>query len=322
MNSNIEQKFIGIEIGGTKLQLVSGDSCATILQSIRYSVDPSKGAVNIREKIQEGIEKLFFDNYIDAIGVGFGGPVDWKTGTIQLSHQVEGWANFNIVNWLHNITGKPIWVDNDANIAALAEAKHGSGKGYNNVFYITIGSGIGGGMVINQKIYHGRIPGEAEIGHLRLDKNGITLESKCSGWAVNKKVREYIQLNPSGRLAQLAVNKPIPEAALLKPALEEHDLAANQIINEIADDISFALSHVVHLFHPDIIVIGGGLSLLGDHLKFPVKERLPSYLMKAFLPSPDIEIAALGENVVPVGALELAKTAFIDSLKSKRINSD
>ena len=82
-----------------------------------------------------------------------------ETGIVQLSHQVKGWANFNIVNWLHNLTRKPTWIDNDANIAALAEAKHGSGKGYDKVFYITIGSGIGGGMIIKEKIYHGRIPG-------------------------------------------------------------------------------------------------------------------------------------------------------------------
>ena len=73
-------------------------------------------------------------------------------------------------------------------------------------------------------------------------------------------------------------------------------------------------------FHPDIIVIGGGLSLLGDHLKMPIKEILPSYLMKAFLPSPVVEIAALGENVVPVSALELAKTAFINSRQNKSYN--
>lgn len=320
MDSNAQQKFIGIEIGGTKLQLVRGDSCAAIEQSIRYSVDVANGAEGIREKLKEGIEKLCLDNYIDAVGVGFGGPVDWKTGIVQVSHQVQGWANFNIVNWLHELTGKPIWVDNDANIAALAEAIHGSGKGYDKVFYITIGSGIGGGMVINEKIYHGRIPGEAEIGHLRLDKNGITLESKCSGWAVNKKAKEYIQLNPSGRLSQLAINNSVPEAMLLRPALEENDHAAKQVINEVADDVAFALSHVVHLFHPDIIVIGGGLSLLGDHLKLPIKERLPFYLMKAFLPSPLVEIASLGENAVPVGALELARTAFINSLKNKTNN--
>ncbi len=102
MNSNARDKFIGIEIGGSKLQLVTGDSSATIGQSIRYSIDPAKGAVSIQEKIQEGIEKLCLDNYIDAIGVGFGGLVDWKTGIIQLSHQVAGWKNFNIVNWLHH----------------------------------------------------------------------------------------------------------------------------------------------------------------------------------------------------------------------------
>jgi glucokinase len=91
--------------------------------------------------------------------------------------------------------------------------------------------------------------------------------------------------------------------------LQEKDLDAITIINEVADDIAFALSHVVHLFNPEIIIIGGGLSLLKDYLLLPVIEKLPRYLLKALLPAPTIVIASLGEDVVPAGALELAKEA-------------
>jgi glucokinase len=311
MDSKKEEFFIGIEIGGTKLQLVVGDGSANIIDRVRYPVDRTGGAIKIREQIQQGIEKLLAVNKVDAIGVGFGGPVDWKTGAIQLSHQVEGWGKFNLKTWLEELTGLPVAIDNDANTAALAEAKHGCGKGNAAVFYMTIGSGIGGGMIINEKVYHGRTPGEVEIGHIRLDKTGRTLESACSGWAVNQKVRQHIQTHPESRLAKLAEKKIVPEAQYLGPALEEGDAEAAKIINDIADDISFALSHVVHLFNPDIIVIGGGLSLLKEHLSNPLTERLPHYMMKALLPAPPIIIAALGEDVVPIGALELAKSASV-----------
>jgi glucokinase len=194
-------------------------------------------------------------------------------------------------------------------VAALAEALHGCGKGFDLVFYMTIGSGIGGGLVVNGQVYHGAAPGEVEIGHVRLSKDGTTLESECSGWAVNKKVRDYITNHPESLLAQLAGNNA-PEATLLLPALQKNDAAAQHIISSIADDLAFALAHVVHLFHPQTIIIGGGLSLLGEWLRLPVAERLPQYVMHAFLPPPLVQLTALQENVVPAGALHLAKTTY------------
>lgn len=310
MQSN--RKYLGIEIGGTKLQLAVADSFGRIEQTFRYTISPGEGAENILAQISDGLKKINSLNEIISIGVGFGGPVDWKTGTIRTSHQVQGWANLNLSQWLHEATGKPAAIENDANTAALAEALHGCGKGYQNVFYITIGSGIGGGMITKGEIYHGKEPGEVEVGHMRLNKEGKTLESKCSGWAVNKKVRKLIEDKPESMLAELATRSSEPEATLLQQALERGDGASQKIINEVADDLAFAVSHAVHLFHPDIIIIGGGLSLLKDHLLKPLVEKLPKYVMQAFLPPPPIKIAALGEMVVPVGAIELARKIPVD----------
>lgn len=312
----LNNKFLGIEIGGTKLQLSVADSSGEIEENVRYKINSAGGATIIQSQITEGLKKLQSYNDIAAIGVGFGGPVDWKTGSIQVSHQVSGWNDFHLSEWLEELTKKPVVIENDANVAALAETVYGCGKGYERVFYITIGSGIGGGMVVNGNIYHGKTPGEVEVGHLRINKEGTTLESICSGWAVNSKVRSYIQKNPDSLLAQMAVNNIAPEATFLKPALEQKDEAAKKIMEEIADDLSFGLSHAVHLFNPDIIVIGGGLSLLNEHLSIPVTNILPQYLMKAFLPPPSIMIAALGESVVPLGALELAKRYWMNMKRS------
>lgn len=315
---SVSKKFLGIEIGGTKLQLCVADVSGNIEQTIRYEVNPSDGAAGIKRQITEAIKRIDHLGSVAAIGVGFGGPVNRETGTINISHQISGWKDFNLAGWLQQLTQKPVAIENDANVAALAEAVYGCGKEYARVFYMTIGSGIGGGMITDREIYHGRTPGETEIGHLRLNKKGVTLESVCSGWAVNKKVRTYLKENPGCLLAKMAINSKGPESALLKPALEQNDEAAKKMIEEIADDIAFALSHVIHLFHPDIIVIGGGLSLLDDHLRKPVAARLPGYVMKAFLPSPNVATAVLGENVVPLGATELAKKYW---LEKNRLNS-
>lgn len=301
--------FVGIEIGGTKLQLAVGDAAGTIQQQLRYTVDAAAGAAAIRTQVEKSLAQIGMET-IAAIGVGFGGPVDWKTGVVQTSHQIAGWAAFNLKTWLEVLTGAAVAVENDANVAALAEATAGAGTGYNPVFYMTIGSGIGGGLVVNKTIYHGAAPGEVEIGHVRLTKEGDTLESACSGWAVNKKIRSHVNAQPHGLLAQLAAAHRGPEAQLLQPALESKDAAAEAIIAAVADDLAFALSHVVHLFHPQVLLIGGGLSLLGEALQRPVAERLPLYVMKAFHPVPPVALAALKENVVPAGALQLANQVY------------
>jgi glucokinase len=303
-----EQYFIGIEIGGTKLQLVRANAMLVIEKQILKEVDKEKGAAGILHQIQASFADIKENKPIKAIGIGFGGPVNYKTGSIITSHQISGWDDFNLKEWLEELSGVPVFIDNDANVAALAEAIQGAGAQYDNVFYMTIGSGIGGGVIINKQIYHGALPGEVEIGHIRLDKNGNTLEAVCSGWAVNKKIRESIGLNPDSELAKLVSASNKPEATLMLPALEKNDLAARAILHQTADNIAFALSHVVHLFHPETIIIGGGLSLLGDLLINEITEALPKYVMQAFQPLPLIKTALLQENVVPAGALQLAKS--------------
>lgn len=305
----MDRKLLGIEIGGTKLQVAVSDLSGVVKKQLRYNIHAAAGAAAIRAQLEKSIAEVGIED-IAAIGVGFGGPMNWRTGIIETSHQVGGWAGFDIAQWLKRFAHAPVAVDNDANVAALAEAVHGSGKNYDPVFYMTIGSGIGGGVVTGGKIYHGTAPGEVEVGHLRLSKNGDTVESACSGWALNKKMRAHIETHPQSVLAQLAVDGAIPEAALLVPALEKEDSAAQQIVDCLADDLAFALSHVVHLFHPHVIILGGGVSFLGERLRQPIATRLPAYVMNAFLPAPHVQIASLGENVVPIGALELAKQAL------------
>src|SRR5205823_12348146 len=109
------------------------------------------------------------------------------------------------------------------------------------VFYITIGSGIGGGIVLNKKIYHGASPGEVEAGHLRLNKRGDTLESICSGWALDKKIKEIIVADPNSTLAKLVGSAEKAEARFLKEALDKNDDTAIKILNGTADNIAFAL---------------------------------------------------------------------------------
>src|SRR5690606_10592610 len=149
------------------------------------------GARGIKKQIREALDKVHLHS-VAAIGIGFGGPLDHTTGRIVTSYQVAGWGDFLLQDWLEKEAGIPVWIDNDANVAALGESLHGAGNGYGRVLYITLGSGVGAGLVIGGKLYHGAKITEAEFGHIRLDKDGRTVESSCSGWAVDEKIRRQV----------------------------------------------------------------------------------------------------------------------------------
>ncbi len=297
---------LGIEIGGTKLQLVVGESSGHIVARRRLTVDIAGGGAGIREQIAAALPELLGEFKPAAIGVGFGGPVDRASGRIAVSHQVEGWSGFDLAGWLRELSGLPVTIENDANTAALSEALCGAGRGHRVVFYMNMGSGVGGGLVVDGKIFHGAAPGEAEIGHVRLDKSGVTVEQRCSGWAVDGKIRAAIAHEPASTLARLCADTNSGEARHLVAALAANDALAQRILTEVAEDLAFALSHVTHLFHPQVIVLGGGLSLVGEPLRLAVAARLPGFLMEVFGRGPELKLAQLGEDAVTVGALLMA----------------
>ena len=303
------KSFMGIEIGGTKLQLVTGTANGEILTKHRFQIEKERGAKGIRNVIEETIKQNYHAK-IAAVGIGFGGPVNWQTGQIATSFHIEGWSDFNFAEWLEPIVEAPVFVENDANVAALGEAVRGAGKGYSLVLYVTIGSGIGGGMVIRNEIYHGAIPGEVEIGHLRMNREGDTFQSLCSGWGIDERIRKLNARNPTGVLAQLVGDHHSGEAAFLKTAIEQNDPVAIELFEQVIDDLSFGLSHAIHLFHPEILILGGGFSLVGEILESSIAKKIPGYLMKAFHPGPVVKLAKLQELSVPTGALLLAAQKY------------
>ena len=204
----------GIEIGGTKLQIFSGHADGTIRQRVRFAVDRAAGGPGICRQIEQGLDSLREDSAERpaALGVGFGGPVDWQRGVICTSHQIAGWENFPLRQWLSDCLARryeagnriPVVVENDANAGALGEAaRAGRAVGSSRVFSVPLGSGGGGGLAVAGRFYHGAPPGEAEFGHLRLDHSGTIVESRCSGWAIDRRIREVAAREPGSELAKL-----------------------------------------------------------------------------------------------------------------------
>jgi glucokinase len=320
--------YLGIEIGGTKLQLGVGPGDGTLAGMWRNTVDVAAGPEGIRRQIVAALPELLAKANLDrshlrGVGIGFGGPVDDATRTIIKSHQIEGWDGFPLADWITELTGLPAALGNDADVAGLAEALFGAGKGLSPIFYITIGSGIGGGLIIDGKIYRGVGRGAAEIGHLLFNvyfvKNAEsvfpiepeTLEQLASGWGIAEIAIQSVRKEQPIRSLLYSKVQSATRRLTTKDvanAAREGDPFAQSILNNSLGYLADAISHVIALLCPRRIVIGGGVSLMGEELLFkPVRKLVAERVFKPFADCYDIVPAALGEEVVVHGALALAR---------------
>jgi glucokinase len=315
--------YLGIEIGGTKLQLGLGPGDGTIAGLWRGDVDPIGGAEGIRRQILAAVPELLRSARVGparlkAVGVGFGGPVDDLTQRIIKSHQIEGWDEFPLAQWLKDALQVPAFLGNDADVAGLAEALHGAGQGLSPVFYITIGSGIGGGFVVDGDIYRGTGRGAAEIGHLRIfdqwkgaESALRPLEEIASGWGIGNYARWLLSQGDGRDSSALKLAGDDVEkvtAKIIGEAAARGDSFSGEVLHECLAALSEAICSVIALLCPRRIVIGGGVSLLGQKLLFePLREMVAKRIFAPFAGLTEIVPAALGEAVVVHGALALAK---------------
>lgn len=300
--------LLGIEIGGTKLQLGLGAGDGQLAGLWRGGVDPARGADGIRVQIENAVPELLAQAKIErstlrGVGVGFGGPVDDVTRTVIKSHQIAGWDGFPLADWIGGCLGLPAVLGNDADVAGLAEAHFGAGRGVSPVFYVTIGSGIGGGLVLDGRIHRGTGRGAAEIGHLRVFHHGqfVTLESVASGWGIEQQ---------AAKQGFFAEGKPtVPRIA---EAAARGDEVARKVLDEALDALAEAICHVVALVCPRRVVVGGGVSLLGETAFFePLRAKVAARVFAPFADGYEMVPAALGETVVVHGALVLARQSFM-----------
>jgi glucokinase len=297
--------FLGIEIGGTKLQIGIGAGDGRLAGVWRGVVVPSDGADGIRRQIQTALPEILGQtglsrNDLRFAGVGFGGPVDDRRQRVIKSHQIAGWDDFPLADWLQPILGVPVALGNDADVAGLGEALYGAGVGRSPLFYVTIGSGIGGGLILDGEIYRASGRGAAEIGHLRFpvpgrpDEPWIPLEEISSGWAIQQAWRRETG-------DAVATTQDVVRAALAG------DPAAARLLETARDALAAALCHVIALLCPQRIVLGGGVSLIDENLWLnPIRVLVAKGVFGPFANSFEIVPAALGETAVVHGAIGLA----------------
>ena len=308
--------FLGIEIGGTKLQLGVGLGAeAKLMELARHDVDIAAGAEGILEQIRETSLPLIAKHKISAIGFGFGGPVDMVGGRAIKSHQVAGWEDFPLAHWCQQNLSLPAIVGNDCDVAALAEARFGAGRGQDPVFYVTVGTGVGGGLVIGGRIYRGSGAGAAEIGHLRLPRGDDhwTLESICAGPGIAAAARAELlaHLGKNADAVDLSRRVVRDLDELTAKTIAEAAAAGNNLARDVfvsaVHTLGWGVAQVITLVGPAVVVVGGGVSLAGEELFFaPLRKAVDRDVFAPFRGTYAILPAALGEESVVHGALALA----------------
>jgi len=313
VNSDISNSLaIGIEIGGTKIQVGIGTASGKLLMPpVRRQVIQKNGADGILRDIVVMVADVLAStghslSDINRIGIGFGGVLDTNQGVTLKSYQIAGWDNFPLKDWAEKQWGKPVVIQNDASTAGLAEALHGSGRGYSRVFYMTIGSGIGGGWIVDGKVDNGQGIGAAEMGHTWVTDpaNGmpVELEQYCSGWAIGHRARLIVE-NKKSLMLEMANSLEAINAKIVYAAAEQGDDVAIQILNETCQTLGIAISNVIALLHPERVIVGGGVSLMGPLFWNILRSEVAARSISLFISSVEVVRAELGEDVVVIGAL-------------------
>ena len=311
--------YLGIEIGGTKVQIAIGAGQGELERLFRGDVDVDKGAPGIlawlRKEVPQALAAAPADDPVRGVGVGFGGPVDSARGRILISHQVGGWQDFEMKDWFERTFGLPTVVANDSNAAGWAEFKLGAGRGTQNMAYMNIGSGIGGALILEGRLYDGQGSGAGEIGHTFVtvpSGNGKgfqadRLENFCSGWAIERRARNRWQPETSSVLGRLTGGDADDlTCPLLAEAARQADPFALSAIEDVARAVGMAVGNLCSLFCPERVVLGGGVAGMGEVLLAPLRRFAEEHTIGALQGLTEIVPAELGEAVVPHGALLLA----------------
>ncbi|MGD0060716.1 MAG: ROK family protein [Verrucomicrobiia bacterium] len=265
---SLQPMYLGVEIGGTKLQAGVCDRRGRIAQLVRVAVVRRDGARGILKQLETVIPPLLANHQVRAIGVGFGGPVDAPHGRVVRSYHIKGWDGFALRRWFLRRFRLPTVIENDTNAAALAEALIGAGWGRRAVLYSNVGTGIGGGFVVDGEIHNGRF-GATEIGHTRFFARGRwrILEELSSGLSIER---------------------------------------GKTTLAESARYYGVALANAITLLNPDVVVVGGGVARAGEKFLRPVRETAKRFVFGPYRRNFRIVRAALGDTVVVTGAALLA----------------
>lgn len=329
--------IVGIDMGATHLNTIitnlRGQVQASAESNLDIDVGPQAGLASVRELVQHTLSKAgLVWSAVWAVGMGVPGPVVTTRGMVSSPPIMPGWDGFPIREHLEAYWHKPTFVDNDADLGALGEGTFGAGRGQPNLAYIKIGTGIGCGILLDGKIYHGVLGTAGEIGHVTVSQDGPPckcgnygcLEAMASGRAIAQRARMAVQANQPTTLAALNHGHQLT-ARDVSRAAQAGDAVSQQLLSDAGRHIGSALASLVNLLNPGLIIIGGRVAEAGVYILDPIREAVKQRSLRASYDATRILPAALGEQSVAMGAVALAlenglrAVLYADKLRARQL---
>ena len=306
---------IGVDLGVTHLSLVLSDCSASVVHEIEVPFDLSIGPEASLQKTHAWVSKLLEQagvsmDQILTVGVGVPGPVVTERGEVIAPPVMPGWDDYPIRDELEDRWSCPVSLNNDAELGALGEWAYGAGRDDSNVIYIKVGTGIGAGLLLDNRIYRGATGTAGEIGHLTVQDQGPLctcgnrgcLEALAGGRAIAQNARRAVA---SGHRTQLAEIKPVEKitAKSVTLAARRGDLTSQQILSDAGTYIGTAIAGSMNLLNPGIVIVGGGVSQAGDLILEPLRKAARERSLKAASTGVRITAAVLGRRSTSMGAV-------------------
>ena len=313
---NQPEYFIGVDIGGTNIKtgLVGRDGKVIHEESIR--TEASEGISHVLDRIGGAILDLIRirgkDVYIKGVGIGVAGQVETETGIMLEAPNLPGCEGIPIGQELSVRINVPITLDNDANLAALAEFCYGAGRGVTEMLMVTLGTGVGGGLILRGKIYHGAKGGAGEFGHIIVQRDGALcgcgrrgcVEAYVGTQGILRQVQEELASGRKSVLKEIEPENLTPRH--VGEAGAAGDVVAIAVLREVGIVLGIGLGSVANLLNIQRVVVGGGVANAGDLILAPARESLYSIALAGSADIIDVVPAELGERAGIIGAAKLA----------------
>ena len=317
-----QELLIGLDFGGTKLTAgIARKDETALLGRLQCPTQTPKGAKGDLRAMLGLADQLLDQNEgkLLAVGVSFGGPVDFRKGIVLISHHIPGWEGFPLRQRLQDRLKVPVVVDNDANAGAWGEWQYGAGQGYRSILYVTVSTGVGGGLVVDGRPYRGADSTAGEIGHVHIQSDGPIctcgrrgcVESLAAGPYIARAAQRKVRENPSSGKILLDLAEGSPDAItseLIAHAADLGDGLSQEVLRDAACALGRGIASAIHLLNPDCVILGGGVTKAGEVYLQVVREAT-----KAEMP-PNVTVnivpATLGADAPLWGALYLAREAM------------
>jgi glucokinase len=317
MTESPEKKLvIGVDLGGTTTAAALVDDRLDVIESVEEPT-PRQSQEALLDSLLNMVGRLLAAAPQPVAAVGFGIPsmIDQNLGRAIMSVNVP-LAEFDFADFMREKLKLPVFIDNDANLAALAEARAGAAAGASEVIMITLGTGIGGGIIIGGEVYRGSVGSAAELGHMVIDVNGPRCQGACenygcleamaSGTALARYAREAVENEPGSALAAAAAGGETLDGALVSGLAEQGDPAAIQVLGRVGFYVGVGMTSLVNIFNPEVFVVGGGLMQAGDFIMEPARKVLAKRGLRPNRDVVRVTTARFGPEAGVIGAACLA----------------